>query len=150
MRISNACLKCAARGSLKIQAAKSRQNSPFAHHRTTLSGCVFATKASIDSRKNMLKSSISSTCSHNMVNFGPLAAEIGLPVCATPANFNGFRVLASLLHRRRSTDVNQTLHDVWPCHGLVHYIYIFGGLLPLRGFARCKIHFASKSCALLY
>jgi len=27
-----------------------------------------------------------------MVNFGPLAAEIGLP------NFNGFRVLAVLLH----------------------------------------------------
>ena len=28
-----------------------------------------------------------------MVNFGPLAAEIGLPVWGTPANFNGFRVL---------------------------------------------------------
>ena len=28
----------------------------------------------------------------------PLAAEIGLPVWGTPANFNGFRVLASLLH----------------------------------------------------
>ena len=33
-----------------------------------------------------------------MVNFGPLAAEIGLPVSGTPANFNGFRVLAALLH----------------------------------------------------
>jgi len=33
-----------------------------------------------------------------MVNFGPLAAEIGLPVWGTPANFNGFRVLAALLH----------------------------------------------------
>jgi len=32
----------------------------------------------------------------------------------TPANLNGFRVVASLLHRRRSTDVNHTLHDVWP------------------------------------
>jgi len=29
-------------------------------------------------------------------------------VCSTPANFNGFRVLASLLHRRRSTEVNKT------------------------------------------
>jgi len=26
----------------------------------------------------------------NMVNFDPLAAEIGLPVWGTPANFNGF------------------------------------------------------------
>jgi len=36
-----------------------------------------------------------------------------------PANFDGFRVLASLLHRHRSTEVNQTLHDVLPSPGLV-------------------------------
>jgi len=41
---------------------------------------------------------MSSTCPHNMVNFGLLAAEIGWPVWGTPANFNGFRVLAALLH----------------------------------------------------
>jgi len=33
-----------------------------------------------------------------MVNFGPLAAEIDPLVWDTPANFNGFRVLAALLH----------------------------------------------------
>jgi len=33
-----------------------------------------------------------------MVNFGPLAAEIGLPVWGTQANFSGFLVLAALLH----------------------------------------------------
>jgi len=33
-----------------------------------------------------------------MVNFGPLAAEIVLLVWGTPAHFNGFRVLAELLH----------------------------------------------------
>jgi len=33
-----------------------------------------------------------------MVNFGPLAAEIDPVVWDTPANFNGFRVLAALLH----------------------------------------------------
>jgi len=33
-----------------------------------------------------------------MVNFGPLAAEIGSGVWGTPANFNGFRGLAALLH----------------------------------------------------
>jgi len=42
-------------------------------------------------------------CPHNMVNFGPLAAEMGLLVWGTPANFNGFRVLAALLQLRRST-----------------------------------------------
>jgi len=33
-----------------------------------------------------------------MVNFGLLAAEMGPVVWGTPANFNGFRVLAALLH----------------------------------------------------
>ena len=33
-----------------------------------------------------------------MVNLGPLAADIGLPVWGTPANFNSFRILAALLH----------------------------------------------------
>ena len=33
-----------------------------------------------------------------MANFGPLVAEIGSGVCGTPANFNGFRILAALLH----------------------------------------------------
>jgi len=35
---------------------------------------------------------------YNMVNFGLLAAEIISLVWGTPANFNGFRVLAALLH----------------------------------------------------
>jgi len=48
--------------------------------------------------KNLLSSNISSTCLHNIVNFGPLAAEIGPVVWGTPANFNGLRILASLLH----------------------------------------------------
>jgi len=39
-------------------------------------GYIFATKARIDNRKNLLSSYISSTCPHNKVNFGPLLAEI--------------------------------------------------------------------------
>jgi len=42
----------------------------------------------------LLSSNISSTCPHNMVNFGPPASEIGMVVWGTPANFNGFRILA--------------------------------------------------------
>jgi len=44
-----------------------------------------------------------------MVNFGPLAAEIVSLVWGTPANFNGFRVLAELLHGTLVVDVSQTL-----------------------------------------
>jgi len=88
---------------------------------------VSATKACIDNQKNLLNSNISSTCPHNIVNFGPLMDEISWWVWGTLANFNGFRVLASLLHRLRSMELNQTLHDVWPSPGMVHYIYILPG-----------------------
>jgi len=71
---------------------------------------------------------MSSTCLHNIANFGPLTAEIGSRVWGTPANFNGFRILPSLLQRRRSTEANQTLHSVWPSPALVYYVYIFGAL----------------------
>jgi len=80
--------------------------------------------------KKLLSSNTSSTCPYNMVNFGPLAAEILSLVWGTPGNFNGFLVLASLLQRRRSTEVNQTLQYVLPSPGLVRYIYTFGISCP--------------------
>jgi len=46
----------------------------------------------------MLSSNTSSTCPDNMVNFGPVTAEIGSGVWGTATNFNGFCVLAVLLH----------------------------------------------------
>ena len=58
--------------------------------------------------KNLLSSNISSICPHNMVNFGPLAAEIFSLVWGTPGNFNGFRVLAALLHGTLVVGVSQT------------------------------------------
>jgi len=108
------------------------------HHRTILSGYIFATKACIDSRKKSLNSNMSSIYPHNMANFGPFTAEICWQVWGTPANFNGFRVLASLLQGRRSPEANQTLHDVWPSPGLLHYIYIFGGCCFLTEFCRVQ------------
>jgi len=73
-----------------------------------------------------------------MANFGPLIAETCWRVWGTLANFNGFRVLALLLQQSRSTEVNQTLHDVWPSPGLVHYIYIFRGSCPVTGFCHAQ------------
>jgi len=59
--------------------------------------------------KNLLNSNVSLTCPHNMVNFAPLAAEICWQVWDTPANFNGFHVLAALLHGTLVVGVSQTL-----------------------------------------
>jgi len=44
-----------------------------------------------------------------MVNIGPLTAAIGPVVWGTPANFNGFLVMAALLHGTPAMDVSQSL-----------------------------------------
>ena len=61
------------------------------------------------SEKKLLSSNISSRCPHNMVNYGPLAAEIDPVVWGIPANLIGFRVLAVLLHITLVVGVSQTL-----------------------------------------
>ena len=97
--------------------------------------------------KNLLSSNISSTCPHNMVNFGPLAAEIRPVVLGTPANFNGFRVLAAV-----SLNGIQPNCTMFGCllGWYMTYIFFSQVLAPSRNFARCKIHFAFKSCALVF
>ena len=79
---------------------------------------AISSQGRIDNRKNWLNSNMSSACLQNMANFGPLTAEIDSGIWGTLANINGFRVLPSLLQRRRSPEANQTLHDVWPSPGL--------------------------------
>jgi len=64
------------------------------------------------SDKNFSSSNMSSTRPHNMVNFGLLIAEICWRVWGTPANFNGFRVLAALLH---GTLIVSPWRKLWSC-----------------------------------
>jgi len=61
------------------------------------------------SGKNLLNNNTSSTCPDNMVNFGLLTGEICWQVWGTPANFNGFHILAALLHGTPVVGVSQTL-----------------------------------------
>ena len=51
---------------------------------------------------------------------------------------HGFHIMALLLHRHHSTEVNQTLHYVWQSPALVHYLYIFGGLCSLAEFCHVE------------
>jgi len=75
-----------------------------------MSSYIFATTAHIDNqKKNLLNRNISPKCPYNIVTFGLLAAEIVSLVWGTPANFNGFRVLAALLHGTPVVSVSQTL-----------------------------------------
>ena len=92
-------MKCAERGSLEMQDP---QKSPKIRHLSTIAQL----RRDISSQlryvstvgKNLLNINTSSTCAHNMVNFGALAAEICWQDWGNPENLNGFRVLAALLH----------------------------------------------------
>ena len=97
--------------------------------------------------KNMLSSNISSRCPHNMVNFGLLAAEIDQVVWGTPANFNGFRVLAALLHGSRVVSVSQTLRRWTEGATYVrqgdHHVGHWPTLLLVmnhKGYSYCNLH----------
>jgi len=62
----------------------------------------------IDNRKKRVNQQCLPTCPRNMVNFGPLAAEICWRVWGTPAYFNGFCVLTTLLHGTLVVGVSET------------------------------------------
>ena len=98
---------------MRLAENTGRKKTPKNRHLGTITQICRAISLQLrqyrQSEKNLLNSNTSSTCSDSMVNFGPLAAEIGLPVWVTPANFNGSRVLASLLHGTLVVDVSQTL-----------------------------------------
>jgi len=83
----------------RLAANTGCKKSPSRHHHTNLSGHIFATKAGIDNwKKNLLSSNTSSTCPDNMVNFGPLTAEIGSGVWGTLQISTGFASWHALLH----------------------------------------------------
>ena len=78
VRIYNAGLKCAAGGLLQIRDAKKSPKIAIwapSHNYDGLYLRNYGTHR--QSEKNLLSSNMSSTCPHNMVNFGLLAAEIG-------------------------------------------------------------------------
>jgi len=85
------------------------KKSPSRHHRTLCRVVSSQLRQISTIGKMWLRSNISLTCPHNMVNFSPLTAEIGSLVWGTQANFNGLRVLAALLHGTLVVGVSQTL-----------------------------------------
>jgi len=85
---------------------RTQKKSPSGHHRTTLSGYIFATKARIDNRKKLVKQQY---VLHMSPQYGELRPTSGWPVWGTPPNFNGLCVLAALLHSSKVVIVSQTL-----------------------------------------
>jgi len=81
-----------------------RKNSPSSASSRNFVGIYLRNSGTYrQSVKNLFNSNISSTCPYNMVDFGSLAAEICWRVWGTPANFNGFHVLAAFTARHSSS-----------------------------------------------
>jgi len=111
------------------------KKSPSGHHCTTLSGYILATKHVLTiGKKNTLNSTISSTCPHNMVNFGPLAAEICWRAWGIPANFSWFPYCSDVAHRR-PTKLCTMFGSVLGWYTI--YIH-FWGLMPLTEFCQLQ------------
>ena len=89
------------------------KNSPKIRHVGTIAQLCLAISSQIRHvstiGRKLLNNNNFPTCPYNMVNFGPLAAEICWRVWGTPTNFNGFRVLAALLQGTLVVGVSQTL-----------------------------------------
>ena len=89
----------------KYRTQKIDKNTASGCHRRTLSGYIFAAKARIDNRKKNLLSSKSP----QYAELRPSSGWDRPVVWGTPANFNGYRVLAALLHGTPVVGVSQTL-----------------------------------------
>ena len=97
------------------------KKSPKSRHLGTIAQLCRAMSSQLRHASTIGKKLVKQQCrAHNMVNFGPPAAEICWRVWGTPANFKGFHVLAALLHGTLVVGVSQTLrqggHHVghWP------------------------------------
>jgi len=96
----------------KYRTQKWRKKSPSRPQCTTLSGCIFVTKASIDNRKKLLSSNTSSTRPRNMAKFGSLTAEIGSGVWAS-ARLCGVEQRAPPIFDRAAITLGSGPHSSW-------------------------------------
>jgi len=123
-------------GSLETQDPKIAKNSPSRHHRTTLSGYVFATKACINNRKKVIKQQYISPTSSQYGGLWPTNGWDPFGSLEHPSKFQRLSRFAALLHGtlvsvsqslRRWTEggtyIRQGGHHVghWPTFWLMLY-----------------------------
>jgi len=113
------------------------KNSASAHYRTTLSGYIFATKASVDNRKKLGKQQyLLHKASHNMVNVGSQLRSAG--ECGARQQIStGFQSWF-----RYCTNVAQQSTKLCAMFGSFlgwYTIYMhFGGFCPLMEFCQAQ------------
>ena len=82
----------------KCRTQKSRQKSPAEHHRTNLSGYIFATKAGIDNRQ---KTCLAAICPHGELR--PTSGWDRLTSLGHPAKFQRLSSLGNVTARESSS-----------------------------------------------
>jgi len=103
VRIWNVGLKRDARGSLEMQDPNVAKNSPSGHHRTTLSGYIFASKALIDNVEKPVKQQC---LPHMYLQYGELRPTSGRDLLASlrhPCKFQRLSRLGSVTARHSSS-----------------------------------------------
>jgi len=136
----------------KRRTQKSRQKSPSGHHRTALSGYMSSQLRHVSTiGKKSLSSNMSSTCPHNMVNFGLLAAET-VDQFGIPCKFQLVSRLGSVTALHLVVGVSQTLRR-WTegatyirqgDHHVGHWttFLVFDKITKIRTYIKQGTHFA--------
>jgi len=101
-------------------------------------------------KKNLLKSNISFHKSPKCDELRPTNGWDRFGGLGHPANFNWFVTAATSLTGGQP-NLARCLAVFWAATLYIYiYIYIFGSSWPPDGFAKCKVHFTSKSCVLYW
>jgi len=136
----------------KYRTQKLRKKSPSAHHHTTLSGYILATKAFIDNRKKTVKQQY---LLHNSLQCGELRPTNGWDRLASLGHSSKFQWVSRLGFVTAPTSLNGGQPNFARCLAIfcADTLYIhFGGSFLLTKFCQVQhnIHFASKSFVLLF
>jgi len=95
--------------SWKHRTQKSRQKSPYGHHRTSLSGYIFATKAHVDNRKKLVKQQYVLHMSPQYGELRPTSGWDWLTSLGHSCKFQLVSHLGSVTARHLVVGVSQTL-----------------------------------------
>jgi len=134
----------------KYRTQKIAKNSPSAHYCTTLFGHIFATETHIDNKEKRVKQQY---LPHMSSQYGELQPTSGWDQFISSGHPSKFQQRSRLGFVIAATLLNESQPKFAVCFVVFSAgtLYIqFGALVPLQNFGRCSIHFASKSCAVLY
>ena len=133
--------------SWKFRTQNIAKNLPSGHHRTTLLAVSSQLRHVSTIRKKLVKQQY---LLHKLPQYGELRSITGWHQLAClwhTSKFQRFLRVGLLLQQRRSSKLCTTFGRL--LDGYTVYTFL-AALAPWWNFARCKIHFASKFCILLY